>query len=157
MKIEDKKKRKAVEHVVYEIMMFKATNLLLLSNINEQVSKNVLLESFAVHSRNLFDFFYKKRINDDIVAIDFIGNKAQFRKDKSKKRNMQTLARKANKQISHLTYSRNNYNSRTKPWNISSIGAQMNKTIEAFFKSLDIEKKVWFNKELKKWNYPILL
>ena len=137
-------------------MMFKATSALL-SNVVEQVSKNVLLESFAIHARNLFDFFYKKRINDDIVAIDFISNKVKFRNDKSKKRNVQALVRKDNKQVSHLTYSRNNYNSRTKPWNVSSISFQINNTIDAFFNSLDEERKLWFNLELKKWNYPNLL
>ncbi|MBI4097857.1 MAG: hypothetical protein HY426_02350 [Candidatus Levybacteria bacterium] len=157
MIITDSKKKKAVHHIIYEIMMFKVTANLLVSGVSDQALKNVLIESFGVHSRNLFDFFYKKRSEDDIIASDFINDKKLFRRDKSKKRSLQGLARKDNKQISHLTYSRNNYNSRTKPWNVASIRNNMEKTFDAFFRSLDAEKKSWVNEELRKWNNPTLL
>lgn len=157
MTITDSQKKKAVHHVVYEIVMFKFTAGLLISGVSDQALKNVLIESFGVHSRNLFDFFYKERKGDDIIANDFIGDKKEFRKNKSKKRSLSGLQRKDNKQISHLTYSRNNYNSRTKPWNVILIRTQTEKTIEAFFNSLDDERKAWFNEELKEWNNPTLL
>lgn len=151
MKLSISIKKRATHHVVYEIMMFKVTSQLLTSGITDQALKNVLLESFAIHSRNLFDFFYKKRVKDDMIVDDFVANIQAFKKHKSKKRDLKNLAKKDNKQVSHLTYARLNYNLKTKRWRISDITSRLNVTVMAFLNSLGNEEKVWFDNEFKKW------
>lgn len=145
--------KRAIEHIVYEIMMFEETSHKLLSNVQDQFEKNVLIESYAIHSRNLFDFFYTKRkIKDDMIANDFLLKKKEFKVKRVKKRILQNLTRKTNKQIAHLTYSRNTYNSATKPWNVPKISDCMNKTILVFFECLENEQKTWFRDFYKKYN-----
>lgn len=147
--------KKAVEHIVYEIMMFEGTSHKLLSNIQDSFEKNILIESFAIRSRNLFDFFYEKRKKkDDIVAEDFILKKKEFKSKRIKKRLLQNLTKKTNKQIVHLTYSRNNYNSSTKAWNVPKINSSMNTTIVAFLECLGHEQKIWFRELYKRYNVP---
>jgi hypothetical protein len=139
------KQHKAVGHIVYEIMMFNGTNMKLQTGVSDQFEKNILLESFAIHCRNLFDFFYKKRkYVDDIVAYDYISQKKQFIHERTKTRILKNLTEKANKQVAHLTYKRNNYNRRTKGWSVGIIAINMNNTIVAFLKCLDSDKKKWF-------------
>lgn len=151
--IRESKKKKAVEHVVYEFMMFRRTSEFLLTNIQDQLLKNIVIESFAIHTRNLFEFFYKpKSRDDDIIASDFLLKKHEFRHRKSKKKTLAVVWKKANKQVSHLTYARNNYDKRTKGWNVASIKPKMEMTIRVFLESLDGEDKNWFVREFQKYN-----
>ena len=150
---DDAKKKKAVEHIVYEIMMFNGTSIKLDSGIQDQFEINTLLESFAIHSRNLFDFFYtKKKYEDDMSADDFIIKKKEFKLRRTKKRVLANLTNKANKQIAHLTYSRNNYNPSTKGWNVSTITKNMHNTIVSFLSCLEPRKKEWFKDLYEKYN-----
>lgn len=154
MKNNHSKYKKAVEHIVYEIMMFHGTVLKLVANPQDQFEKNILLESFAIHSRNLFDFFYsKKKQKDDISYEDFIARKMEFKSRRTKKRILKNLTKKTNKQIAHLSYSRNNYNRITKGWNVTTIYKNMNKTIVAFYNCMEPEKKKWFIEYHEKYNF----
>lgn len=144
---------KDIEHIVYEIMMFEGTAHKLMGNVQDQFEKNILLESFAIHSRNLFEFFYtKKKRKDDMVVGDFTIRKHEFILKRTRKRNLENLTKKTNKQVAHLTYSRNNYNVSTKGWDVSKINNYMNKTILAFFDCLEDKQKVWFQHYYKKYN-----
>ena len=75
------------------------------------------LESFAIHLRNLIDFFYTQSGNaqtDDLVAANFfdspsawnLGAMPQLLKD---------ARERANKEISHITYKRKGETDPTKP------------------------------------------
>ena len=72
--------KKASEHIYYEAWMFFNTSYLL-SNVTDQTDINILLDAFAIHARNLFEFLYPKPTNqrkpDDIVVYDYI-NKQGF-------------------------------------------------------------------------------
>jgi len=156
MILDEAKKKKAVEHIVYEIMMFNGTSIKLHSGIQDQFEINTLLESFAVHSRNLFDFFYtENRYKDDILANDFIIKKKEFKSKRTKKRILENLTNKANKQIAHLTYSRNNYNRSTKGWSVSAITKNMNKTILSFLSCLELQERELFKDLYQKYNLKV--
>ncbi|MBP6913383.1 MAG: hypothetical protein KBC00_02110 [Candidatus Levybacteria bacterium] len=143
-------RRKAVEHIIYEFMMFRRTSEFLTSPIQEQLLKNMIIESFAIHSRTLFDFFYKNRSqSDDIIALDYIHPGNKFRPSKT---GLSNLSQKTNKQVSHLTYARNNYNFRTKGWNVIRIKSRMELTIKSFMKALEGEEKDWFDKKIREYN-----
>ncbi|MBI2032178.1 MAG: hypothetical protein HYT09_00880 [Candidatus Levybacteria bacterium] len=143
-------KQKAVGHIIYEFMMFRRTSEFLMSPISDQLMKNIIIESFAIHSRTLFDFFYKNRGQpDDIIALDYIHPNKKFNPAKE---GLSNLSQKANKQVSHLTYARNKYNIRTKGWNVIKIKSRMELTIKSFMKMLEGEEKDWFEKKIREYN-----
>jgi len=136
--------KKASEHVFYEIWMLYNTTRIL-KTTTDQLSKNILLESFAIHARNCFDFFYpKEHFNDsDILITDYITNKRNYSRQKTKKEILKYLVRKADKQIAHLTYTRNKYNQKTKGWYFKDISDKFKPTVTAFFDNLPENRKKW--------------
>jgi len=142
--------QKASEHIFYEVWMFYQT-LTFLRKAQNLIERNILLDAFAVHTRNLFDFFYPKAKlkADDIIVSDYLPNLKNFNLKKTKKKNLLFIVRKTDKQVAHLTYARNRYNQKTKSWPFVDIGIKMYKTIDAFYSALP---------ELyKKWRYMIEL
>ena len=129
--------KKSTEHLYYEVDMF-YTTLLLLTNAKNQIEVNILLDAFSIHARNLFNFFYpKKNIrDDDMVITDFPINLKEFNELKAKKRDLILIVRKANRQVVHLTYARNRYSGKSKPWPFVSIGRKMFKNLCAFYNTL---------------------
>ncbi len=149
-----RKLKKASEHIYYEIWMFYQTLLLLLTPRNH-IEVNILLDAFAIHARSLLDFFYPKRMKvrrpDDMFAYHYSSNLFTFKQNKTMKKDLLFVARKADKQVAHLTYTRNRYGAKTKPWPHLSIGKKMHKTIKAFYNSLSDQDKKWsYFVELKK-------
>lgn len=162
----DKKLEKIAGGVKYEIDMFRLTteHLYYYSNkvsANEKVKDshfliNILLESFAIHSYNLYKFFYQgerekknnRKINrksSDVIAEDFHIRRRFFRNNRTPKRKLKIIENKRNKQIAHLTYNRIYRNKRTKPWNFVLISRYMEQTIKAFIDSLPDKHHSLFN------------
>lgn len=144
--------KKATEHLCYEISLFYQT-LELLAQPRLQVEVNILLDSFAIHTRNLFDFFYPKKNTkpDDMLVSDYIGKSSYFSRNKTKKKDLIFIVRKVDKQVAHLTYARNRYNQKTKQWLYVDIGQKMDKTLTAFYEALPNSYKKWtYFKEIKK-------
>ncbi len=129
--------KKATEHLFYEVWMFFET-LVLLTRPRDQKEVNILLDAFAIHTRNLFYFLYPKKQHkqDDMLATDFIKNPKLFNSHKTKKEKLIFIVRKTDKQVAHLTYVRNRYNPNTKSWPFVDIGRKMHKTLSAFYDSL---------------------
>jgi len=152
--------KKATEHLCYETSMFYQT-LMILTQPHSQVEVNILLDSFAIHTRNLFDFFYPKQKSkknpkikfkkDDTFAFDYLDSPGNFKRDKTKKKYLRFILRKVDKQVAHLTYTRNRYNPKTKPWPFVDICQKMYKTLKAFYEELPNSYKKWpYILELKK-------
>jgi len=158
IKIKNKRKitkytlKKASEHIYYEVLMFNQTLELLIQK-KPQIEINILLDSFAIHARNLLDFFYPKdsaRI-DDLLVFDFIDKLFYYNRNKTKKKELIFISRKVDKQVAHLTYTRNRYNQNTKAWPFVDISRKINKTLKAFYYSLPDSYKNWrYFQELKK-------
>lgn len=142
--------RKAAEHLYYEAWMFYQT-LVLLRQPRHQIEVNILLDAFVVHTRNLFDFFYPKEHlkPDDMVVADYLLKPKVFNAGKIKKSELLFIVRKADKQLAHLTYARNRYNQKTKPWPFVDIGRKMHKTLSSFYDALP--------SSYRKWSYIIKL
>lgn len=144
--------KKSTEHLYYEVSTFYSI-LIRLTNPKDQAEINILLDAFAIHTRNIFDFFYpKKQIKkDDMLVTDFLINKKFFNNNKTKKRDLFFIVRKTDKQVAHLTYSRNRYSKKNKSWSFVLIGQKIHKTLSAFYDSLPSDLKKWKNIiELKK-------
>jgi hypothetical protein len=152
---QDKKLKKAAEHVKYEITMFRSTTKQLYyfeqmghkDRKTDQLLINVFLESFAIHSYNLFRFFYsvKNRRTTDIIAEDFNIRRGFFKSNRTPKKKLKNIENKRNKEIAHLTYNRIYRNKRTKPWNVGLISKHMEQTIKAFIDSLPDKHHSLFN------------
>jgi hypothetical protein len=91
------------EHYVYEINMLRFTYRLL-RRPQETGVANALIESFVIHSRALMDFFGKGETKDDVKATHFtIGNVFSALATSTVSPDIRS---RMNKQIAHLTYSR---------------------------------------------------
>lgn len=107
-----------------------------------------LLESLLLHTRVLYDFFYKLPTRDDLSApffadkwdaspppegtyLDLVAN------PKSKNQ--------INKAVAHLTAERADYSPIEKKWNVEAIGIEMNEVITEFMKKVPEDRKAWFS------------
>lgn len=147
---------KATEHLYYEAKTFYQTlellKLALLKQPRCQTEVNILLDAFAIHTRNLFDFFYPKKNfkPDDMLVSHYVDKPSNYGRNKTKKKDLRFILRKVDKQVVHLTYARNRYNPKTKPWPYVDIGEKMSKTLIAFYEALPNSYKNWNNiKKLK--------
>lgn len=120
------------EHLLYEMQIFRwvAENLprengFLLSG---------LLESFAIHFRNLVDFFYAQPLNardDDLIAADFFDPPSAWNLGPIPA-SLSHARERANKEISHITYKRKGQADPTKPWPVSDLFNEVQSVAQKF-------------------------
>lgn len=145
------KLERTAEHVYYEVMMLHYTTSILTKIVDQPNtdirSSNAVLESWAMHVRNLLAFFYtptnQRKQNDDVLVGDYVKNLKQFRKDRTKAKTFLGINKRIAKQFAHLTYHRNVYNRKTKVWQFKRIYIQLHTTIKAFYEALPEHAKMW--------------
>lgn len=107
------------EHLRYEFQMLRFVAEKIPSA--EGFARSALIESFAVHFRNLADFFYPgKLLADDLTAADFFDSPSAWNPTAASKLLEESRVR-ANKEISHITYQRKGERDPTKPWQVGSL------------------------------------
>ncbi len=110
----------------YEVTMliYSYFKLLQLKIINIESEKNIAIETFIMHCRNLYEFYFlNSRIkNDDAKFFDYI-SVDNFNKIKDNLYlNSCNFKDKSNKQLAHLTYTRLEYDTlEKKVWEIEKI------------------------------------
>lgn len=123
-----------------------------LASATDQREINILLDAFAIHTRNLFEFLYPKQGKSatgkppkptDILATDYIERRSYYRNARTPKKDLEFVWKKASKQVAHLTYTRNTYSTSTKPWYFADITTKMHRTLKAFYDSLPEKYKNW--------------
>lgn len=143
--------KKASEHIYYEAWMLFETAAMLMQP-HSQRDTNILLDAFAVHTRNLFEFLYpkeglarkKKQPKDsDILVTDYIVKKRYYRDNRPSKKELEFVLRKANKQVSHLTYTRNRYTANNKPWPFVQITNNIHQALVTFYAALPPGSQRW--------------
>jgi len=122
-------------HVTYEIAMFceLAEKLLVMNkeNTNEDFIRNALVESFAVHERNIINFLSDKKIKDDVTYKTFLGDEEQpFISDYCDT----CLTEKINKEILHLTEYRCEHEKTQ--WFVLPISSDLIEKIETFMEKI---------------------
>lgn len=125
--------RKASIDLFYEIGMFRRLVQGMASRIaGESIVNNALLESFAIHVRNLIYFFYTDvpKKEDDNIAKYYFTEWESVRPSKTEV--LEKAYARANKEIAHLTFSRLDVTPEKKQWDFESISIDLNKTIEKF-------------------------
>jgi len=120
------------EHLLYELQIFQW----IVNNFPTEASfqRSVFVESFAVHLRNLIDFFYTsplKAQGDDIVAGDFFNSPGEWNPG-TIPTTLDSARQRANKEVSHITYKRKSANDTTKPWPVSDLFSEVNAVSRQF-------------------------
>lgn len=135
MDIEEKKS--ALDRLWYEIWMFNEvffqSNYVCVPANRCSIENNALLESFLIHTRNIFYFFQDKnpKYPDDINYSDFGINKISI--DLPSDNSIE----KINAFLAHLTQERIK---KLKPkWECSKIREEINQKLKIFFDSLPLE------------------
>ncbi len=96
-----------------------------------RVINNALLESFAIHVRALLDFFYTPAKDDDVVAEHFLSSDAWVKvKPHKTSDEVQKIKDRVNKEVAHLTYTRQTV--RSKEWPLREIIEDINIAVKAF-------------------------
>lgn len=154
--IDDCVLKKMSEHITYEIFMLCESYHAVKSG-NEQVIKNLAIESFGIHLRNLMYFFYSVRFKNfkirknDIFYEHYVGDSWEpgeplFDINEYKKRTDQ--------QIAHVVTDRIRWSGdvESKAWkDIDLIFKHFMFVWNGFLCSLDVEKYSWFDAFMKKW------
>ena len=107
------------EHLRYEFQMIRFVSEKIPTA--EGFARSALIESFAVHFRNLADFFYPGRLlDDDLTAANFFDSSNEWKPTPASELLKESRIR-ANKEISHITYQRKGERDPTKPWRVGSL------------------------------------
>jgi hypothetical protein len=141
------KKRFLDDPYYYEVSMLFHSFFFNIVGDSQQAAilKNIRLESFILHARNLIEFYYEKsnskkeRIHeDDAWAVDFFKEKElwlNIRPDiKDWKRKFE---KRAAKELAHLTYSRLEISPENKIWNIFEIANPIKEISILFIDNID--------------------
>lgn len=134
----DEELRKISTHLIHELRMLQQTCELAQME-DDGIKKNAYLSSFAIHARNLLDFFYSPTgpktwpRPDDVIAEDFFDTVSDWRTGRPVKSNtLQEVSRRVGKEVAHLTYERLLTMSKGKPWANSTIANEMRATFLNF-------------------------
>jgi hypothetical protein len=136
--------RQASGHVKYEIDMLRATMSYLSKSAGQgdKVEWDVHLESFALHVRNLIDFFYTPPKDDDIVAEYYVSDVGRWNAERpAVTSSLLDAKRNANKRIAHLTFGRLVADP---GWAWETIRAELQPVMECFLSHLPAERGAWF-------------
>lgn len=131
----------ASKHLKYEIDMFIHTARLIESKRISGGIGDAVLESWVLHLRNLIDFFYTEKKQDDIVIADFMEGdewKGHFPEYTSELRRAKS---RANKEMAHLSLSRVGIQTEDRQWAVGALTNALLDRAKAFVESVD-EKKV---------------
>lgn len=154
------KLRHGAGHVLYEVdMLRKATHLLWLMKegrirFPDQATGhtffNCILESFLIHLRNLYQFFYTfkyRRLRpNDIQAIHFLTVQTQFKAQRHPQSKIpRRILKRIDRSLAHLSYSRNYYSFKRGGWNVPKLTREMELTIQAFKEALPRSRVPWFS------------
>ena len=111
--------------------------------------QNALIESFVIHYRALFDFFYIEPRSDDASAghyFDSVEDWAAWAEHgwaglrPPETELLQKSRKRAGKEIMHLTYTRLDVTPETKPWRFREITDDLNRVVQTFLDNVPRER-----------------
>lgn len=118
------------EHLFHELQMFwwLARDI----RTDDANQRNALVESFAIHLRNLIYFFYHDRCRrDDVIAADFFDNPDEWKRPEKSHQIKEALNR-ASKEVSHMTTERKDASDPTKPWELATLYSEIQPVAKDF-------------------------
>lgn len=132
------------EHLFYEVEMLLNVSRLNLENL-PRVFRNMQIESFAIHLRNLIIFFYPTPtlFTTDVYAKHFFSDATKWEQicpPASISPISRTAKKRADKEVAHLTTERLAGNNPKKEWDILGLVNEITPIIRSFCVSADREK-----------------
>lgn len=132
----------ANEHLQYEVdmLVWSAGILAFLARHMREgylpwAINNGLLNSFALHARNLINFLYSRSIGKDyptdIVLEDYISDEATLEHLHEKTPLLEEALIKSNKQVAHLSMERIQYEQEGKEWKFIELSKQILKAFSS--------------------------
>jgi hypothetical protein len=124
-------------HVLYELnMLIIIANAVVSGIAGKSPLNNSLIESFAIHVRNLIDFLWPvKPSNDHVISNDFFGNNEWITIRPEIPVILKKARIRANKEISHISYDRLKVKPENKPWDFISITNEISSVMDLFIKN----------------------
>lgn len=126
------------KHLIHELRMLQQTCQLARTE-DDGAKKNAYLSSFAIHARNLLDFFYSPSgpqswpRPDDVIAEDFFSSAAAWQTQRPVMSSTAEAVRlRVGKEIAHLTYDRLLTMSKGRPWANSTIANELRAVFQCF-------------------------
>jgi hypothetical protein len=114
----------------YEIQMLNETAIMLSGRPDDGPLKNALLESFAIHARNLVLFFHPEVVPrphpGDVLARHYVPGWAGVRQELPGA--LSVVAQRVNKEIVHLSVERLDVGPEAKHWQIARTSATLSTT-----------------------------
>lgn len=157
----DKELEAAAIHVKYEVRMLLYSSWHLGIGHGSPATmpygddKNIALESFLLHHRNLRAFLcpsLQSVGDDDILATDFLGCTSATNVGDTNK--LGTDKKRLDKMLAHLSYSRNEYiEARVYDWKSGAMSIDMLASLENFVMLLPPDRAQWLPRaaELAEW------
>jgi hypothetical protein len=94
---------------------------------------NALIESFVIHYRVLFEFFYKHPQGDDVSAEHYFASGDDWRRLRPPETPLlRNSIRRSAKEIAHLTYASPDLAPDTKDWDCPAISNDVENVFRAF-------------------------
>jgi hypothetical protein len=130
------KLRLASTDLLYEIDMFDSTaRALILGLAGKSRMTNSLVESFAIHARNILYFLYADRPDkDEVTASKYFDGRRDW--ETIRQPLTDTLERawkRADREIAHLTFSRQQVTPARKKWPVAAIHGDVFLVLNKFF------------------------
>jgi len=134
--------REASNHLQYEYwMLVSIANALASGASAGGWLNNALIESFAIHYRALYDFFYSIPKGDDAYAGHYFDSEDEWEKLRPPETDLlKKSKRRTAKEIAHLTYSRLDVTEETKNWLPLHIVAALQKAIKVFLENVPADR-----------------
>lgn len=128
--------------------------------INAQIELNLALDSFAIHYRNLFNFFVgKRRDRGNYVLAEHYLDRDKMKEFKEmiekRRKSLNHFSDKVNNQVAHLTFDRigPKFTGTNKSWDLQKIH-EFNEIIKYFLELVDDNKLCTKLNEWKNQEYP---
>jgi len=151
MNLTDEEKQELLgEHFYYEVKMlsFTATKLIEFTQIDIW-NKNMALETFLLHARNLREFFYRdsKQHETDARAYEFVKERNKWEEARPEETEwIKKVRERVNTELAHLTYRRYAGTPPDKGWKHYEIQKDFLKVVKIF---LDHLPKKYIDKRLQ--------
>ena len=117
-----------------ELLDIVAAGLLVPEPLSSWARRMALIESFAIHARNLILFLYPGRVcPGDVLAEDFFTSSGDWERCRpAKSTDLDEAVRRANKEIVHLTMDRIAGTPAEKAWNVPGLPGALASALRAF-------------------------
>jgi len=130
---------KISDHIYYEFSMFVSLVLEMTKGYPPGTINNAMLQSFALHVRNLIDFLYNDSHNsDDVYAGDFFKDPTRWLSvRKAITPELSKAKKRVNKEVAHLTYSRLKVLPADKKWAFVNLSNEMIAVFDPFITNVN--------------------